>query len=58
MITVEPDSVTIKGGQTFGCVDCEVSVFLLCTLVKFLLVLSTFTYNHQAAEAPAVLLML
>lgn len=24
VIAVEPDSVTIKGGQTFGCIDCEV----------------------------------
>lgn len=24
MIAVEPDRVTIKGGETFGCVDCEV----------------------------------
>jgi hypothetical protein len=24
MIAVEPDRVTIKGGETFGCIDCEV----------------------------------
>jgi hypothetical protein len=28
MITVEPDRVTIKGGQTFGCIDCEVGGLL------------------------------
>jgi pyruvate decarboxylase len=24
VIAVEPDRITIKGGETFGCVDCEV----------------------------------
>jgi hypothetical protein len=26
VIAVEPDRVTIKGGETFGCVDCQVRV--------------------------------
>jgi pyruvate decarboxylase len=25
-IAVEPDRVTIQGGETFGCVDCEARV--------------------------------
>lgn len=28
VISVEPDRVTIQGGETFGCIDCEVGSLL------------------------------
>lgn len=34
MICVDIDRVTIKGGKTFGCVDCEVRLRdVCCTLL-------------------------
>jgi hypothetical protein len=34
MICVDIDRVTIKGGKTFGCVDCEVRLQdVCCTLL-------------------------
>ncbi len=47
-IKVEDDTVTIKGGQTYGCVAMEVSLLTLDYLLSMLRVLSA-TYDMAIA---------
>jgi hypothetical protein len=36
VIAVEPDRVTIQGGETFGCIECEVGTQNLLLLAAML----------------------